>query len=295
MAIQAKQEINANWDYKVEQQPLTRPDGERSKIFANVRTDTGEELGYSTSRYGIVNNADLLGTAETAFENRGLGNYERNIYVTDNGSKVRAIYDFKGDDLRAVVPQVGDVMGFRLSVQNSFDRSLKVSFALGFLRLICTNGMQTMERELSMIKKHNASINIADLITESALDKALEKLKGAADVYASLATVNLTQEQGLTILNNMTPKFMSDKVREGIAGIWNKPTHEEDKARNLYNLNNAVTQHLTHDVSDTRFEYANRMGQCVLKEFSAAALNEKRLKKLWTPAKNDAETIVVTE
>ena len=62
---------------------------------------------------------------------------------------------------------------------------------------------------------------------------------------------------------------------------------------NLYNLNNAVTQHLTHEVADTRFEYANRVTTNVLKRFDLAARNSTRLNKLWTPQKN--EEIVITE
>ena len=70
--------------------------------------------------------------------------------------------------------------------------------------------------------------------------------------------------------------------------IWNSPTHEEDKDRNLYNLNNAVTQHLTHDVADERFEYANRVTTNVLKRFDLASRNEKRLEQLWTPTKSES-------
>ena len=185
-------------------------------------------------------------------------------------------------------------MAYRLTAQNSFDRSLRISFALGLVRLVCTNGMTTTEKEVEMVKKHSTNINIGDLITEDALDSALSKLKIGLDVYARLAGVELEQEQGLTILDNLaTQKVFSEKVRESIAHIWNNPTHEEDKSRNLYNLNNAVTQHLTHDVADERFEYANRVTTNVLKRFDLASRNSNRLKKLWTPAKNSQ--VVVTE
>jgi hypothetical protein len=50
---------------------------------------------------------------------------------------------------------------------------------------------------------------------------------------------------------------------------------------------------LTHDVADTRFEYANRVSSNVLKRFGSAVRNKGALEKLWTPAKN--EQVVVTE
>ena len=111
-------------------------------------------------------------------------------------------------------------------------------------------------------------------------------------MYGRLAQTGLTQEQGITILKNLaSAKVFSEKVRESVARIWNDPTHEEDKDRNLYNLNNAVTQHLTHEVADERFEYANRVTTNVLKKLDLASRNKSRLTKLWTPAKNDEITV----
>ena len=165
---------------------------------------------------------------------------------------------------------------------------------LGLVRLVCTNGMTTTEKEVEMVRKHSSNINIGDIITEDALDRALAKLKDSLNVYGRMAQQAVTQEQGLIILQNLANgKVFSEKVRESISKIWNNPDHEEDKARNLYNLNNAVTQHLTHDVADERFEYANRVTTNVLKRFDLASRNSNRLKKLWTPAKNSQ--VVVTE
>ena len=165
---------------------------------------------------------------------------------------------------------------------------------MGILRLICTNGMTTMEKEVEMVKKHSRQVNIGDIISDDALDRALAKLGDSVNVFGRLAQVELEQEQGLNILQNLANgKVISEKVRESIAHIWNNPTHDEDKGRNLYNLNNAVTQHLTHEVADERFEYANRVTTNVLKRFDLASRNSNRLKKLWTPAKNSQ--VVVTE
>ena len=259
----------------------------------NIRTDNDEILGWTSDRYGLVNNADLLDKADGAFAARGI-DVTRKVIVTEGGAKMRAQYDLSGDMFRAEVPQVGDTMAYRLTAQNSFDRSLRISFALGLVRLICTNGMVTMEKEVEMVKKHSRQVNIGDIISDDALDNALAKLGDSVNVYGRLAQVELEQEQGLNILQNLANgKVISEKVRESIAHIWNSPTHDEDKDRNLYNLNNAVTQHLTHEVADERFEYANRVTSNVLKRFDMAARNPKRLEKLWTPAKSDV--VVVTE
>lgn len=294
MPIIANQKINAGYDYRVNQVQVPHPiTGEKSGYYMNVREDNDEILGWTTERYGIVHNGDLLDRADKAFEDRGIA-VERKVIITEGGAKMRAQYDLQGDMFKAEVPQVGDTMAYRLTAQNSFDRSLRVSFALGLVRLICTNGMTTMEKEVEMVKKHSSSINIGDIISDDALDRALGKLASSVGVYGRLAGVELEQEQGLNILQNLAnSKVISEKVRESIASIWNNPTHDEDKGRNLYNLNNAVTQHMTHEVADERFEYANRVTGNVLKRFDMAARNPNRLKKLWTPPKNSE--VVVTE
>ena len=294
MPIIAKQEIDTGYDFRVQQVEVPHPTKEgKSGYFMNIRQDNDEILGWTTERYGLVHHSDVLDRADEAFEARGI-DVTRKVIVTEGGAKMRAQYDLQGDLYKAEVPAVGDVMAYRLTAQNSYDRSLRISFALGLVRLICTNGMTTTEKEIEMVKKHSTNINIGDLITEDALDSALAKLKNGLNVYSRLAGVELEQKQGLAILQNLTnAKVFSEKVRENIAQIWNNPTHEEDKDRNLYNLNNAVTQHLTHDVADERFEYANRVTTNVLKRFDLASRNEKRLEQLWTPAKNDM--LVVTE
>ena len=294
MPIAANQKVNEGFDYRVNQVEVPHPvTGEKSGYFMNVREDNDEILGWTTDRYGLIQNSDLLDRADQAFSDRGIS-VERNVIITEDGAKMRAQYDLQGDMFQSEVPEVGDVMAYRLTAQNSFDRSLRVSFALGLVRLVCTNGMTTMEKEVEMVKKHSTQVNIGDIISDDALDRALAKLKSSVDVYSRLASVNIEQEQGLNILQNLTnAKVISEKVRESIAHIWNAPTFEEDKARNLYNLNNAVTQHMTHDVADERFEYANRVTTNVLKRFDMASRNPNRLKKLWTPQENSQ--VVVTE
>ena len=297
MPITAKQTKNSNWGFEVVQERLLRASGNNAPIYANVRTDTDEVLGYSTDRYGIVQNDDLLGRAASAFASRGI-NFERNVYATDHGAKMRAVYDLNGGEFRTKIPKVGDIMGYRLTVQNSFDRTLRVSFALGLMRLVCTNGMQTMQKDVDMVSKHSQKLDLDSLITDDALDKALGFLAKSGDVYGRLAATPLDEEQGLNVLANLTKKkVMSEKVRERVAQLWNNRgdlLRSDNHDPNLYNLYNAVTQHLTDEVEETRFEYANRMSNQVLKAFERGAGSQAQFAKL-TKAIPVADQITVTE
>jgi Domain of unknown function (DUF932) len=274
---------SAKYDFNVEAAPsyMQTPDGRFVKdgFTVNRRADTLAVLGKVTDRYGIVQNTDVISAAEDAFLSKGMTNYKRSIVVTGEGEKMYAVYDFKNHVKKL---KKGDEIGLRLTVQNSFDGSLRASFALGMLRLICLNGMTALENEVSMTKKHSSGINLKFII--DALTRAITTWDNSSVVFERLADVNLTQEQGHTILENLKAQHvLSDKLREGIAGIWAVPTHTEDSERNLFNLYNAVTQYLTHEVSTERFELANRVSAGVLSVFERATRDTGRFQKLVTP------------
>ena len=136
------------------------------------------------------------------------------------------------------------------------------------------------------------------LITDAALDKALGSLSKSGDVFGQLASTPLDDELGLNVLANLTKKkVMSEKVRERVAGIWSNRSdllRSDNHDANLYNLYNAVTQHLTDEVEETRFEYANRMSNQVLKAFERSAGSQTQFAKLTKAIPVDSQ-IVVTE
>ena len=70
-----------------------------------------------------------------------------------------------------------------------------------------------------------------------------------------------------------------------IAKVWNSPEYDLDKARNLYNLYNATTQHLTRNVEDTRSELADRTSRNVFKKLHDAVARPSNMTKLLLPLK----------
>jgi len=266
-------------DFTVASEALFTADGANSGWLANRRTDNGAVLGVTSDRYGIIQNADLISCAEDAFAKRGMTNYTRKTVSTGAGEKMYVSYDFKDNTKKL---KVGDEVGMRLTLQNSFDRTLRASFAIGMLRLRCLNGMTTLEKEVGMTKKHHLNINV-DFIAKS-LDKAVQGFDRSTAVFDRLAEVAVTQEQGIYILSHLEEDgVVSGKVREGIQAVWNAPKYREDEARNLWNLYNAMTQHVTHEIADTRFELANRVSDGVLHEFARASRDGSRLAKLMMP------------
>ena len=281
MAQLAKQSDIYNFTVEAAPSWMQLPSGTFVKdgFTVNRRTDTFAVLGKVTDRYGIVQNADLLAVSEEAFSVKGMTDYKRNIITTGEGEKMYATYDFRDHTKKL---KKGDEVGMRLTVQNSFDGSLRASFSLGMLRLVCMNGMVSVEREVSMTKKHSSGINV-DFIT-NALEKAIKAWDNSTNVLDRLSDVTLTQVEGSNILSHLEDQsILSGKLRESIQTIWTNPTHAEDRERNLFNLYNAVTQHLTHDVSTERFELSNRVNGNVLGVFDRISRDSGKLASMILP------------
>ena len=271
------------FNYSVEAAPsfMQLPDGSFVKdgFTVNRRTDNHAVLGKVTDRYGLVQNEDLLGATEDAFKVQGMVDYTRKVIVAGDGERMYAVYDFKSVT-RALA--VGDEVGLRLTVQNSFDGSLRASFLAGMLRLICKNGMVTVEREVGLTQKHGSKVSVS--FVQEALVKALAAWHKSTVVFDRLAAVSITQIQGSLILSNLAEaNVLSGKLLDGASSIWAAPSHTEDNARNLFNLYNAVTQHLTHDVANERFELADRISRNVLSALERASRDTSRLAKLVAP------------
>ncbi len=142
---------SSKFDFTVEAAPsfMQLPSGVFVKdgFTVNRRVDNHAVLGKVTDRYGIVQNSDLIQAAEDAFKAQGLTDYTRKVVVAGDGERMYAVYDFRSVT-RAL--KVGDDVGLRLTVQNSFDGSLRASFMAGMLRLVCKNGMVAVKGEVGI-------------------------------------------------------------------------------------------------------------------------------------------------
>lgn len=288
-AVDRKLEIMAQkfiqsekFDYRVEQvASYMEVNGVYVKdgFTLNRRADTNEVLGKVTERYGLVQNGDLINAAEDSFKAAGMTDYTRKMIVAGNGERMYAVYDFR-KVTQAL--KVGDELGLRLTVQNSFDGSLRASFLAGIMRLVCKNGMVTLDREVGMTQKHGSKVSV-DFIVD-ALRKAIATFHGSKAVFDRLAGVSITQIQGVNILNRLAESnVLSGKLLEAIAGIWAAPQYRQDESRNLFNLYNAATQHLTHGVAGERFELADRVSRGVLLALDKASRDTGKLVKLMAP------------
>lgn len=282
---------SSDWNFNVTQLQLRHPiSNALLPQFGNFRDDTGECLGTTSDQYGLIQNATLMDAARAALDNRGLTGYTEKILSTgDSGQRFFAEFTFAN---KQIASRVGDVFGYKLLLKNSFDRSIRAAFSLGFLRLTCLNGASTLEKEFSVTKKHSAKVTV-DFLGE-AIDHAIKNGADALSVYDDMADVAITDEQGLNILNRLVLlDALSNSLKESIKTLWLAPRRQEDKARNLYNLYNAVTEHLTHQVASDRFEYAEKVSGNVLLRLVNAARKADVLTRLIMPVPEPAVNLIV--
>ena len=294
MARTATHAINSDWDYDVEKVPVFDEKGKKiDGQFMTRRVDTGLVLKCGVSKdYNVVNNRQVMEPVKNVLADLGLEATSEKHYVMGGGARFKARFEFK--DTQVEIPKVGDTLGFRLDLDNSFNLMHRIRTMGGGLRLVCTNGMTTLDKEHGISCKHSNKFSVNNVV--KAVQDALGAFKKLADddnPFTLMASREVSQEQGLNILQNLTDKgTISEVRREGIARIWNNPSHNEDDSRNLYNLLNAATEFTTHEVAETNFEMSERLNSNVTRVLLKAAKDEKALTGLWTPKKN--EEVVIT-
>jgi hypothetical protein len=261
-----------NWNYEVERIALHTPEGNASGFYATRRTDNGACLGTVSNRYGIVQNSDLFGQAEDIFDRLNLGERHKKFVITHDGSRAHAIYDFRK---LGIVINGKDNLILRLRVQNSFDGSLGASFGVGLFRLICSNGMAApFGASVNISKKHTQGIS-TDFF-QSAVEKTVERFTESVPVFNRMANTIITQRNGQNALLNMAKaKTISERMAENITSVWNAPRYNEDSDRTVYNLYNAATQYLTHEVSSKRFDLSERANSGILRTIIKDGLDPK--------------------
>lgn len=290
------------YDYKVEQRPLydhkQRPVVVgKSPIFGNFRTDNGVCLGTSTKQYEIVNNGVVVEKVEEALRGSNLGEFKSKKLATRDGARFYGVYDFPSQQEEVAV---GDIVSMRLTLNNSFDRSCGLSWSLGLLRKICSNGMVTMVNDTSLSQRHSTRLSF-DSITDS-LNECMDKYRESVNVFKKMREFELSKEQGELILDNLViKKVLSESLKDSIAPIWTNKSFRIESGRNdvahdrnMYNLYNAVTQHLTHEVQEHRFELSSRSNRNVLGNLHKATREPAFFKKLTSkvPEKQKTATVV---
>ena len=274
-----------DYDFPVKMEELFTQDQKPAGFWGTRRTDTGQVLGVTSDKYGLLLISDLINSVEGAFSDRKL-DFERKVFVARDGASMYARYDFPNKKTQ-VAGTTGDggVLGMRITARNSYDRSCTGDLELGLLREICTNGMKGVRRAFGFKQKHSRKLNLDGV--SDAVERAVTAFDTVGEDFGLLTERKVENDIGQYILKNLeSDKVLSTKLRDEITKLWLTPDlmlrygKGEKAERNLYTLYNCSTQHLTHRVESERFEYADKVNQTVLTKFVKACKEKRAWDKL---------------
>lgn len=257
-----------NWDYTVSAKPLIYNEDVIDSFKLIVREDRNKVLAVMKQTYGVVQNRDVITLAEETFQDSSfdLGKYERKVITSGNGARMMANYSF--EKTLEVAPD--DHHKLTLTVVNSHDGSYPVMMSVGSIRIVCFNQMKSIRKGLVVTAKHTNRLVLDDF--RITLGLALDQAAEMTGLYKKMSLIELPQDRGESLIKQMTEKrVFSERVSKGILEVWKTPRHKEDKGRNLYNLLNAVTDYATHDISEDRYELAERVTRNATEHLSQLA------------------------
>lgn len=275
-----------DWNFIVAPMRLHLPDATPTSVWANVRTDTKQVVGPRSEKgYGIIQNWDFIHTIRTSLSGLGLTDFNENILVTNDGKRLYATYNF--DNRIRHLHKVGDQVGLVLRFATSFDGTVAAKGELMGKILRCLNGMMMEKGMFSLHKRHNPNINL-DFV-QKVTAAAVNDFDRALAVFDTLAGVPVSDEQGINILTHIGG--LSKALQEKIAAIWIKPSFAESRARSLYTLYDAATEHL-RDLEGSRFEQAAKLNRIILRSL-VKGLDPMHFAEIIKPIPVKAEVVTV--
>ncbi len=209
---------------------------------AIVRPDTGAVLGLVGDQYKLVTHKQSL----TPYLDRlGRDGWTVNAVRLENDG-AKAFVELHNRD--SVLPvKIGDPVGKRLLLWNSYDGTTAVRVQGGYYVLVCLNGATAP----------------AGLLTGSSLRHSGDVLKGiddAADTIGHQFTEVVDLYRGLS--DRIVSPEIANAVVQEVCGIrkldlvkarWTRFGHNGSTDPTAWNLYNAITYYLTH-------EFAGRLG-----------------------------------
>ena len=208
---------------------------------AILRADTGEYVSTVGRNYGIVDNQQYFEKVINALSEAQIQYEPMRVYDdlkrTTMVVKLPSFSLFKG---------TSEEQDFELRIRNSFDTTLSADTILGFLRLICTNGMTTFDKsfEYRMVHKGDMIAKAEQAVMmyknfEGVWQNTKAEITRLGETTATKDSVNHYIGDGEISLNSL---FKGERWAKKLQQKW----IEEDEPTNLWTLYNMFTNIISH-------------------------------------------------
>ena len=225
---------------------------------AVVRTDTNTPLGIVSTKYELLNHADVVNGFRKAL---GDQEYEETIKLARNGAQLYATYSMPNHTVE-VTP--GDTISLQFIMKNSYDGTNALQIMLGAFRLVCTNGMMIGKKFFAFSQKHIGSE--AESVDAG---KLKEKVTMIADQFTKALPV--MQTMAAATVFHPSEYFETKKVRIPkylLAAA--KESYESERDKSLWGVYNSLTYAITHKMKRENPAMSVYYGQVVWRELTKA-------------------------
>jgi hypothetical protein len=231
-------------DFPVERRPIyLATDSERTGHevkeidghVAIVRPDSGAVLGLVSDQYKLVTHKQSL---DPYLDKLGREGWTVNEVRLERAGAKAYVELHNKHEVKAV--RVGDPVGKRLLLWNTYDGTTAVAAQGGYFVLICLNGATAPAGFLtgSSIRHSGDPFRLID---ESA-EKFGHQFEEVIDLYRGLADKVVSPEISRAVIQEVCGIRKLDLV----TAYW-KRGHNGSDAATAWNLYNAITKYLTHD------------------------------------------------
>lgn len=200
---------------------------------ALVREDTQQVLSIVSNNYKVVTHAEVIDKAKEVFYSLGKPNIKYNL--SKNGANLVAMAEYK--DVSSSL--VGDTVGMRVFMENSYNKKKGISFFIGGIVLSCSNGMVSSHTLDTFSFRHTKNQTI-ELPTIDDLQSAWHK---QVDVWRSYQRMPVPKKDMRRILTRKFIGIMPAKDVNHIIQILK--IHEEGEV-NTWDVHQAITENITH-------------------------------------------------
>jgi len=120
-----------------------------------INSEDGSYISTVGTNYSIVDNEEYFSGIVHALDESGIDYIPKQVHVAGNGKKTTMIVTLPQFSLFSGTREAQDA---ELRISNSLDTTLSAETLLGWLRLICTNGMTAFEQDFKMRMIHKGDI-----------------------------------------------------------------------------------------------------------------------------------------
>ncbi len=229
-------------DFKASLYPVYYKGGAEIKGYKQVfREDTLETLSIVSDQYKLVEHRDAMAPAVEILGREGWAVKASRV---ERGGGSAFVELHRRDAVNAnVALAVGEKVGERLMLRNSYDKSSSLTFTFGALVLKCTNGLVVPGHGGLGFSGHHSGD-----VTDN-FDRFLKRLgqiendlgSRMLEYYSKLDKV-VPEQIGYEIIK----RSVGERVSMQVLPMW-KGGIGRDGSPTAWNLYNGITQYLTHD------------------------------------------------